>query len=272
MMRKIESKKLYIVVCLLASLLAGCKNKANKEAYVPISFDTLFVAKDYPLVAGKSDPKMEVNVMYLSPQNNEKMSQAMLKEVFGGNVAGMQPKDAINTYIENLLENYKTSNDSLSDGDLPYELLNYQYEISNNIVYQDSSIISCIATKYSYEGGAHGGQELNQFTYFKKNVVKINERDLFVDGYNDALAKIIVNKLVEDYHKKTPDDLFSEGFMDPAEIQPNGNFYLDSQYIVYCFNEYEIAAYALGPIKVKVPYQSLVGILKEDSPINRFLK
>ena len=42
---------------------------------------------------------------------------------------------------------------------------------------------------------------------------------------------------------------------------------MDEEGITYSFNEYEIAAYVVGVTNVRLPYQDIRHLLKDESPI-----
>jgi hypothetical protein len=98
---------------------------------------------------------------------------------------------------------------------------------------------------------------------------RIEEEDIFIDEYQEPLAKIIVNTLMSDYGVTTGEELEGEGFFNVAEIVPNNNFYIDGEGITYTYNEYEIAPYSLGCIDVKIPYGKTKKLLRADSPVMR---
>ena len=66
-------------------------------------------------------------------------------------------------------------------------------------------------------------------------------------------------------------ELENIGYFSIEEIFPNGNFLIDEKGITYTFNEYEIAAYVVGPTHVCIPFEEISYLLKGDSPISKFI-
>ena len=66
-----------------------------------------------------------------------------------------------------------------------------------------------------------------------------------------------------------PKELENIGFFSVDEIYPNNNFYVDDQGITYTFNEYEVAAYVVGPVHVHLSFDEVSVLLKPDTPVAR---
>ena len=48
------------------------------------------------------------------------------------------------------------------------------------------------------------------------------------------------------------------------EIPLNDNFYFDQDHLYFLYNQYEITAYAAGPVLIKVPFSAIQTILKSE--------
>lgn len=98
---------------------------------------------------------------------------------------------------------------------------------------------------------------------------RITEAEIFVEDYQDDLAKIIVDAIALCNNVDKASDLENIGFFNINEIYPNKNFYVDDIGITYTFNEYEIAAYVVGATSVRIPYEKIRHLLRKESPIAR---
>ena len=119
----------------------------------------------------------------------------------------------------------------------------------------------------NYTGGAHGAHAYNHFVIDLKNGKKLKEEDIFIDSYQEQLAAILVAQIAKQNNVTDPKELENMGFFSVDEIYPNNNFLIDETGITYTFNEYEIAAYVVGPIHVHIPFEDVQLLLKQDSPI-----
>ena len=44
------------------------------------------------------------------------------------------------------------------------------------------------------------------------------------------------------------------------EVEPNDNFYITEDGVTFIYNHYEIAPYAMGIIKITIPWNELEGL------------
>ena len=120
-------------------------------------------------------------------------------------------------------------------------------------------------------GGAHGAHAYNHHVIDLKTAKPIPEADIFVEGYEEKLAQILVDQIAKQNNVANNKELENIGFFSIDEIFPNGNFMVDLTGITYSFNEYEIAAYVVGATHVQLPYKEIRHLLREDSPISQLI-
>jgi Protein of unknown function (DUF3298) len=58
------------------------------------------------------------------------------------------------------------------------------------------------------------------------------------------------------------EELIEKGFFDLSDLKPNNNFLITQNGITYGFNEYEIAPYYMGLIKVSLSNSKITHILR----------
>jgi hypothetical protein len=121
-----------------------------------------------------------------------------------------------------------------------------------------------------YKGGAHNAHQYTNRVVDLRTGRRITENEIFVDDYQDALAKIIIDGIALANNVEVP-ELENIGFFDINEIYPNRNFHIDETGITYTFNEYEIAAYVVGPVSVKIPYEKIGHLLRRESPVSHIV-
>jgi hypothetical protein len=100
----------------------------------------------------------------------------------------------------------------------------------------------------------------------------LTEEEIFVPNYQEELSAILVDKIVEQNGVKDAKELENLGFFSVDEIVPNSNFLVTEEGLTYTFNEYEIAAYAVGAINVFIPFKDLRFLIRENSPIHDLLQ
>ena len=123
----------------------------------------------------------------------------------------------------------------------------------------------------NYTGGAHGAHAYNHFVLDANTGHRISEEDIFVDNYQDSLAEILVAQIAKQNDISDPKELENMGFFSVDEIYPNNNFFVDDTGITYTFNEYEIAAYVVGPVHVHLSFEEVQYLLRPDTPITQLI-
>lgn len=113
---------------------------------------------------------------------------------------------------------------------------------------------------YTYTGGAHGGTLARYVTYDFASSAVVNAANAFTAGSDSLLLAAITSQLCSDYRVNTPAGLRATG-IDISELTVTPNFYFDDYEIVFVYNQYEIAPYAMGIIKVRVPFYAVADAL-----------
>jgi hypothetical protein len=131
----------------------------------------------------------------------------------------------------------------------------------------------CYAVSYeNYTGGAHGSHTYVNYVIDLTTGNPITEKELFTEGYEDALAKLLVRELTKIAEVKDARELEEIGYFAIDEIYPNDNFAIDETGITYYFNEYEIAAYFVGTTSIHLSFDEISHLLREDNPIRALVE
>jgi len=275
--------KLSIIACLSIIFITGCKPKAatRPEGENQISFDTLRVNETYHLLGDSTYPCCSLESVFIFPSGFndkailDKITRHFMETCFGEETASMTPQEAIDAYAEKYIADYKefeldfiTEIDTTADAE-SMPLAGYTcYEMSSNeIVYNQHNLLSYTVSVEYYTGGAHGGHGISNYVLFLENGEELDEDDIFMEGYQDELAQILVEAIALDNNVTNPKELENMGYFNIDEIYPNNNFYVNGEGLAYTFNEYEIAAYFVGNIVVFLPYEKIQHLLRDDTPI-----
>lgn len=125
-------------------------------------------------------------------------------------------------------------------------------------------ILSISIEFYWFSGGAHGMTILESVT-FDINTGKIYRlKDLFKESANyvKRLSDIVKRQIRE---KDIP------VIVDFTQIDPNQDYYIENRTLVLYFQLYELTPYAYGFPKFIIPTREIADILKETSPITKYL-
>lgn len=275
-----------ITAFLLATtvILFSCKDKKTTGESTKITFDSIVVEKQIPLLVENDTtlPYADVKVSFTYPtrfRNDEDL--ARLQQIFLGtffdDVAydSLSPANAADKYIADYTTEYKKlSNDFYEEknrleGKTPQWYWYYMYN-TNKILHQNDSIISYAVEYADYTGGAHGSYRVTYTNVDLNELVTLSEEDIFIPDYYNPLTEKIVNRLMKDHDVTEPDSLLRRGFFAVEDIMPNNNFWLNEEGIHYAYNQYEIAPYSSGVIEVTIPYSDLKDILLPGGIVSRY--
>ncbi|MDR2495670.1 MAG: DUF3298 and DUF4163 domain-containing protein [Tannerellaceae bacterium] len=269
--------------------LSGCKPKAAGTAKSDIEYKSILLSHFAHFFDNTDNPSSELKVSFLYPASGlnpellEKLQALFVTEFFGENYAGLSPDEAAGKYKEQYLLFYKEQENLFKeeserlpdaehaehDDDLFDEVSQTAYsyyEMKENAVkFDNASILSFAVSVENYSGGAHGSHSYICCNVDLLSGKKIEEKDVFVDGFEARMAAILVARLVKDNKLSDAKELEEIGFFSVDEISPNNNFEINDKGIIYYFNEYEIAPYAAGLIAVPVSFAELRALLRPDS-------
>jgi hypothetical protein len=271
----------FATLLLSAAFITNCKRTtANADKDNDIMFDTLMVNEQYHLFGDSTNPSCTLESAFIYPSDYKdketlrKINRHFLISFFGEDNVSASPEEAMENYVNKYISEYKEI-----EKDFPGEIKNTEekaiaglsftyYEMSSNeILYNKYDLISYTVSVDYFTGGAHGEQGYNNYVIYLQTGDLLEEKDLFVDNYQEDLARIIIDAIASDHQVADPAELENMGFFNIKEIYPNNNFYVDENGMTYTFNPYEIAAHSVGKIDVTLSYDKIRHLIRENSPI-----
>jgi hypothetical protein len=278
-MRANTIKPLFIIV-LASILIIGCQTDKKTIAENDIQFDSIIVDKTYYMLEQPDNPGCNLRIKFVYPVksgNKEILNQIrkhFIASYFGDMYEELTPEQTVDEYVNIYLEDYKSLEDDFIEEkekskDAPVASWFSYYETSSNEITFNKANLLCYSVNFeNYTGGAHGAHTHTNVVLNLKTGELVTEEDIFIKDFQDALALMLVDKIVKQNEVKNAWELESIGFFSVDEIFPNGNFLIDEEGITYYFNEYEIAAYVVGATRVKLLYSDIKPLLKKDSPVS----
>ena len=227
--------------------------------------ETIAVSGKFPLAEGRTDT-LEVNISAefpvsgLSREAEMKISAAVAGALFGEEYMSMDPGAAAEAYKNDLIDEYRSENLPMTEiPELESSTLSWASHIQGNFTYSDEKILSYTASRYTYSGGAHGMTAESAYNFDRTTGDPVSEEDFFNDGYIGEMTGLLTAHLPEAL--ETPADT-SMLFL--KTIEPNGNFSIGSDGITYIYNQYEIAPYSMGIIRISIPWEELEDLLRQN--------
>ena len=268
-----------VVLFLISVFVSGCNIGTKKTTDNDVTFDSISVDKTYHLLENPENPNcnLQINFTYPAKYDNKdilkKIQQQFVYSYFGDGYENLSPEEATAKYTEDYLNNYKDLEDEYkaevakADETPVGAWFSYFEMSSDDIAYNKNDILSYTVNFENYTGGAHGAHSFTNHFIDVKTGNLIKEDDTFIEGFQEDLAQILIDRIAKQNTVENPKELENIGFFSIDEIFPNGNFLIDDNGITYTFNEYEIAAYVVGATNVHLPYEEIQYLLKKESPI-----
>jgi hypothetical protein len=207
-----------------------------------------------------SGPRAKVRFEYLKAKNFSFLNDLIIKDYQG---------DSIKNPVSNWEKAFQSERDTFFsmfkrdyaengvDAEFSNMMMMYETESSMEVLHNSPDLLSLAYTTYGYTGGAHGNYGSSCASYDLKKQKRITLDDLFKPGYK----KILGNELTKTAQKQfNTDKLDSVLFVD--RVEPNGNFFLTPSGICFNYVPYEIGAYAMGEIKLYIPFENLGSVKK----------
>lgn len=233
--------------------------------------------KETHLFQDKSKPAshLEIKFTYIADGKDVRMKDSLnrllTEKALGEKYRLLAALEAVEQYATDYGKTYCNDLEStyLEDvKDVEEEVVKgwYSYEetIESAIERYDKNLLVYRVNSYDYTGGPHGiyGSLYTNIDLHTLRIIQL--KDLFKSDYESELATLICLQLMKDMEVDNMEDLQELGYGYMEEITPTENFIIEKEGILFVYNIYEIAPYALGITSVLVPYDTLKPLLNTD--------
>lgn len=268
-------KKSGIISLAMASLLAIACNNPQKpgeqaaETSNGITFDTMRIEQEFKLdTLEEKSPALRVSMTLLVPQNAapavaKEMNACIANIAFG--IEGQSPIAAADSTISLLKNDYYELrnayiNEKIADPEAPW--FNAYYTL-NCSAYEGRNGCICYITDCDiYSGGAHPSNITGWVNMSQETGKEIALHDVFAFNTDEALMNKIIEKLAAQHGVSTLEQLQEKGYFTYNDTYVSNNFLLSKDSIIFLYNQYEIAPYALGQSRIAIAYDELKELMK----------
>ncbi|TWV11093.1 DUF3298 and DUF4163 domain-containing protein [Bacteroidaceae bacterium HV4-6-C5C] len=274
---------LFFTVCIF---FVSCTNKGDKNAG-NLNFDSIQVNKTVHLFGDTAKPgcNLIINFQYII-KSTDKKTQDSLNTIFlsaclGDTFAILPPKTAIQKYTQKYVTDYRRDlepmykKDEADNEDKKAILSWYSYykNVEGHVQLYQKSLLVYRVDYSEYTGGAHGMYSSTFYNIDLKTLRPLHLDDLFEgEDYKEALTDLLWNQLMTDNKVATHQALEDMGYTSTGDLEPTENFYLSKYGITFFYNVYEITPYAMGTVKITLPYEVIDRLLKKEQPILKEIK
>lgn len=123
----------------------------------------------------------------------------------------------------------------------------------------ENNLLTIVYTGEGYGGGAHGYYYEFYKVFDLKNNKTIQLSDVVLDAKSPLWSKI----LMDNFLKNDLDNGQAQMLL-VKDIPLNDNFYFDKENLYFLYNQYEITAYAAGPVLIKIPFSTIKPLMKTE--------
>ena len=140
----------------------------------------------------------------------------------------------------------------------------YNYYIANSEVKRGyKEYINYTIIWEEFTGGAHPNSYYTVLNFNPETGEEIVLGDILKEDYDEPLTEILINNLAKQLQVEDIEGIKEKGYLyQDYEMFISNNFILDTEKIVFIYNKYEIAPYAVGDIMIDVTYEELKDLLK----------
>jgi hypothetical protein len=271
----------FSILALVLVLTVSCKKKTVKEE-AQVHFESLAMNEKHHLNNDTNNPALNISLKleYPAKFSDTIVLDKIRKDILTDFLPDIDknitdPKLAMSAYIKEYVNFFEKSEKGSIDAGKFDEDNQPEYAWWDNekmvLRYNDNNILSYTISSDRYTGGAHDGKNFLNTSINLKTGERITEEDLFTEASRPLISEIILKKIMEMHQAEKPEDLEQIGFFDVTEIGMNKNFYITDKGITYTYNQYEIAAYAVGTIEVFLSYKDISGFLISGCPVEQFV-
>ena len=276
--------KISSILLLLTLLIISACSSTTKEVCSSLKFNKIVIDTTYHMMNKTNNPaiKIKLDIEFPSAFTNksdlQKIQNVILSSITG-DVKTTEEKENLHKFVEKWINDYKANEsdytkmvDTMRSEETAPLAFNWEYQTSGKSIYCQNGILCYEIQNYSYTGGAHGSTitKYMNLDLSRERVLQLS--DIFTEDYNSQLTPIIIDNLEKNNKVESKEDLENIGFFDTEEIHPIDNFIIGDKGLTFVYDQGSIAAYALGAIKVFIPYEDLKFALRPNSSISEMLQ
>ena len=273
---------LLLFTFLTSVLMFSCTPKQALPEDNHVTFDTVSVDTLCRLIEEQEQPECHFRIKIARPVEAKEESALpaiqsfiinMVKQGAFAAASGSKIENMVKLYAENYIEQYRKDGRELLSNyteqpEEGYGWLSFEEYAEGKPLFNQFGFLSYQVTTYTFAGGAHGETQTRVGVLDLKTLYPVSLLDLFDIDMLPMVSEKIQQQLMKDNDCKTLDDL-AENFIDPAAIVATDNFFIDQRGVSWMYDPYEIAPYAMGTIRITVPWTELREFLLADSPVVR---
>ena len=248
--------------CAFVLLFCACSRKSET-----ITFETVAVNKTVALSNDSIPPMCSVNIHLeqATPESGragEIVNATVADRLLNRGDDGIQQaaeafaEEYTSNYIKTLLPLYNQDRKDLSK----HAWYHYHYIINSHTQAGSKGTVVYLADINYRQGGSHVVNQQIVMNFEESTGRLLTTKDIFVDGFESFLKKILLKALKENTGLKTR----KRGYLRGMDIFVPENFILSNDAITFIYNPDEIGPYNLGSTELTIAYTAMNKILNSS--------
>ncbi|UJF29941.1 RsiV family protein [Kaistella sp. 97-N-M2] len=261
-------KKFFPLALAFSLILSSCnKQKTTVETDAPVEVDTVKVAQKFTVDSVKVDDSLVIDKnltlafksqLLVFPQVKDSV---LLDSIYAReqiNLANYSKADLLKELQAKKAKYYEENKKNLSDFKPDFKQTwtnNSRMKVFSN----DNELMTIQYFGDGFTGGAHGYyyEFYKVFDLLNKKTLQLS--DVVAERDHKIWSRILIdNFLKNDLEKGQAEMLLVK------EIPLNNNFYFDNENLYFLYNQYEITAYAAGPVLIRIPFTAIKPLLTSE--------
>ena len=158
---------------------------------------------------------------------------------------------SIDEGLDHFIGDYREFKNEFSQSPAEYEI-----KIISKVSHQDENLICITMDAYTYMGGAHGYSSKRYLNFDVQTGQQLDNKALISD--EDGFMTFVEKKFREQQDIPADDNINGTGYMFKDDIFAlPANIGFEGNDMILTYNPYEVAAYAEGQIKVRIPVEEV---------------
>lgn len=244
------------VTIVLISLLVSCSGKKEVESF-NLNYEMMTTRiESSGGCPNEGVPCASFEVIYPVFENLKPEIAAKFSERINNAVAYDNP-EASDFSIKQMGEQFVHDFEKYQQ-DFPDNTMGWFFKTSFTVQLLVDTLMSVSANSEFFTGGAHGGYTVYYVNINPSTGDEIKLQSVLKPGFEKTLNEEGEKSFRLVRGLSAGDELAEKGFEFPdGKFQLNTNYGFKKEGIVFFFNSYEIAPYALGPTEVLIPWEVL---------------
>lgn len=138
----------------------------------------------------------------------------------------------------------------------------WELQVQCDTAYSSPTILTVRQETYTYTGGAHPNTQISLQSFSRRTGHALQLTEVVSD--TTALLGLVERAFRKQQDIRPGQNLEAAGyFLRDSQFFLPDTFGIGREGLIFLYNPYEIAAYAVGPIQLTIPYSELKAVLRE---------